>query len=61
MLLQSYILVYYHESIPEDEWNLIRQAIQKNWAYGNNRFKEKIENVLGRRFDIKKAGRRPKM
>jgi len=50
-----------HESIPEDEWKLVREAIQRNWAYGNNRFKEEMENVLGRRFEIKKAGRTPKM
>lgn len=49
---------WFRESIPEDEWNLIRQAIQRNWAYGDNRFKEKMENVLRRRFDIEKAGRR---
>lgn len=52
---------WFHESIPEDEWNLIRQAIQKNWACGNNQFKKTMENVLGRRFEIKKAGRRPKI
>ena len=34
--------------------------IQKNWAYGNEQFREKMENTLGRRFEIKKAGRRPK-
>lgn len=49
-----------HESIPENEWNIIREAIQRNWAYGNDRFKEKIQNVLGRKFEIKKAGRKPK-
>ena len=29
--------------------------------YGNNKFKEDIENRFGRKFEIKKAGRRPKM
>jgi putative transposase len=48
------------ESIPKGEWEMIRESIQKNWAYGNNRFKEKIENMLGRRFELKRAGRRSK-
>jgi len=51
---------WFHESLPEDEWHLIRKAIQRNWAYGNKQFKEKIECVLGRRFEIRKAGRKPK-
>lgn len=33
----------------------------KNWAYGNNRFKKEMKNVLGRRFEIKKVGKRSKM
>ena len=49
-----------HESIPENEWNLIRNAVQKNWVYGSDRFKEEIEKNLGRRFEIKKAGRKAK-
>ena len=44
-----------HQSIPEDEWNLIRNAVQKSWAYGSDRFKEEIEGILGRRFEIKRA------
>jgi len=37
---------WFHESIPEDEWNLIREAVQRNWAYGNDRFKKEMESVL---------------
>jgi len=48
-----------HENIPEDEWKIIGDAIQKDWAYGNDKFKEEIENALGRRFEMKKAGRKP--
>lgn len=50
-----------HESIPEAEWELIREAVQRNWAYGNSPFKEEIEKALERRFELKKAGRKPKM
>jgi putative transposase len=51
----------FHESIPKAEWEVIREAVQRNWAYGNSPFKEQMEKVLERRFEIKKAGRRPKM
>lgn len=52
---------WFHESIPEDEWNLIREAIQRNWAYSNNRFKKEVESIVGRRFETKKVGRKPKI
>ena len=52
---------WFCESIPQNEWRDIREAIQRNWAFGNNKFKEDIENRFGRKFEIKKAGRRPKM
>jgi len=48
------------ESIPKGEWEMIRRSIQKNWTYGDEKFKEKIEGMLGRKFEIKKAGRRSK-
>jgi putative transposase len=49
------------EKIPKEEWETIRITIQKNWAYGADQFKEEIEKILGRRFEIKKAGRRPRI
>lgn len=45
----------------EDEWKYIREAIQRNWVFGNNKFKEDIENLLGRKFEIKRAGKMPKI
>jgi putative transposase len=47
-----------HESIPKGELDMMRKSIQRNWAYGGEEFKEKIESMLGRKFEIKKAGRR---
>jgi hypothetical protein len=38
---------------------LIKKSIQRNWAYGNDQFKGKMEDTIGRRFEIKKAGRKP--
>lgn len=46
------------ESVPRDEWYMIRKLIQKNWGYGDEQFRERMEKVLGRKFEIKKAGRR---
>lgn len=47
--------------IPEGEWEMIRGALQRNWAYGDKRFKEELETILGRRFELKKSGRKPKI
>ncbi len=47
--------------IPQAEWDLIREAVQRNWAYGNTRFKEQMEQALDRKFELKQAGRKPKM
>jgi len=51
---------WFHESISEDEWKHIREAIQRNWVFGNNNFKTDMENKFGRKFEIKKAGRKHK-
>jgi putative transposase len=52
---------WFQESIPKAEWELIREAVQRNWVFGNNRFKEAMEKALERRFEVKKAGRKPKL
>lgn len=49
-----------HESIPKGEWETIRNRIQRNWAFGSDQFREEMENILGRKFEIRKAGRKPK-
>jgi len=52
---------WFLESISGDELDMVREAIQRNWPYGNEKFKERIENELGQKFQIKTAGRKPKM
>ncbi|MBM4306283.1 MAG: transposase [Deltaproteobacteria bacterium] len=52
---------WFLESISGDELDMIREAIRRNWPYGNEKFQERIESELGRKFEIKKAGRKPKM
>ncbi len=45
-------------SIPEDEWKNIREAVQRNWAYGDNRFRRQMEAALGRKFELRRPGRK---
>lgn len=52
---------WFQESIPKAEWEIIREVVQRNWAFGNNRFKEEMEKALDRRFEVKKAGRKSKI
>ena len=52
---------WFQESLSESEWNMIRETIRRNWPYGNQEFQEKIENILGRKFEIRPAGRKQKM
>ena len=50
-------LFKYH--IPEEELGRIRNATQSNMALGDERFKEEIEALTGRRVTPKKRGRKP--
>ena len=45
------------ESIPDGEWDFLRKAITKGGVFGNIEFKEKMEKLLGKKFDIKGRGR----
>lgn len=51
---------WFQESIPQDEWDMIRKSIKRNWPYGGNRFKKDMEIMLGRKFELEKVGRKPK-
>jgi putative transposase len=48
---------WFKESIPAEEWNLIRKAVNKGGVFGNAQFKEKLEKLLGRSFDLREQGR----
>ena len=52
---------WFNESIPQAEWDLIREAVQRNWAYGNSGFKAGMEEALQRKFAVKKPGRKPEL
>jgi len=48
---------FFKESIPEDEWKIIRECINKNGVFGNDEFKKQIEEVLGRKIELRGKGR----
>jgi hypothetical protein len=46
--------------VHDAEWKSIREAIQKNWAYGYSGFQKVMAGVISRAFELKKTGRKPK-
>lgn len=46
-------------AIPEREWTLIREALQRGQLTGNARFVDEVEGILGRRIEHRKPGRPP--
>ncbi|MBI5617936.1 MAG: transposase [Gammaproteobacteria bacterium] len=51
---------FLHDSIPEDEWKLIREAVQRGQLTGTSRFSEEIAAITGRRIVRRGRGRPPK-
>lgn len=45
--------------IPEGEWALISEAVQRGQLTGNNRFIDQVEQITGRRIDHRKPGNQP--
>jgi len=48
---------WFKESIPPQEWDTIRRAVNKAGVFGNSHFKEKMEKLLGRGLDVRDRGR----
>ena len=48
---------FVREAIPEGEWALIRDAIERGQLTGNQRFIDEIEGLLGRRIERRGQGR----
>ena len=46
-------------SIPEDEWNFIRQAVQRGQLTGNTVFIDEVEHITGRRIEHRSPGKQP--
>jgi len=51
---------YLHEAIPEEEWTLIREALQRGQLTGERRFIDEIERVAELRIECRGQGR-PKL
>ena len=44
---------WFKESVPREEWDIIRKAVNKGTVFGNIQFKKKLEKLLGRSLDRK--------
>lgn len=44
-------------AIPEGEWNLIREAVQRGQLTGTGGFIDKVEEILGKRIENRSRGR----
>ena len=48
-------------AIPEGEWTLIREAVQRGQLTGPDRFVEEVETILGKRIENRSRGRPSKI
>ena len=48
-------------AIPEGEWSLIREAVQRGQLTGTDRFVAQVETILGKRIENRSRGRPPKI
>ena len=48
-------------AIPEGEWSLIREAVQRGQLTGTNRFVAQVETILGKRIENRSRDRPPKV
>jgi putative transposase len=47
---------FLHAAIPEGEWGLIREAVQRGHLTGSGRFVDKVEAILGKRIEKRSPG-----
>lgn len=48
---------FMYEAIPEGEWELIREAVQRGQLTGNARFADEVERITGKRIEQRRPGR----
>jgi REP-associated tyrosine transposase len=48
---------FVRSAVPEGEWALIREALQRGQLAGNARFIDEVAAILGRRIEHRKPGR----
>jgi len=51
--------VFVKRAIPDGEWELIRESVQRGQLTGNNRFINEVERITGRRIEHRKPGNQP--
>jgi len=49
---------FFQEVIPESEWKLIRERVNRGGITGGEKFREEVEKVLGRRVSYNKTRRK---
>ena len=52
---------FLHSAIPDGEWTLIREAVQRGQLTGSARFTEEVAAIVGKRIDRRGPGRPKKM
>jgi putative transposase len=48
---------FVRSAIPEGEWTLIREALQRGQLTGGDRFTDQVEGMIKRRIENRKRGR----
>ena len=48
---------FLHEAIPEGEWALIRESLQRGQLTGTQRFVDEVARIAGRRVEFRRPGR----
>jgi putative transposase len=49
--------VWLKETVPESEWKLIREAVQRGQLTGNRKFEREVSKKLGQRIEFRGPGR----
>lgn len=48
---------FLRDAVPEDEWMLIRESLQRGQLTGNHRFVDEVARITGRRVEFRRPGR----
>jgi putative transposase len=48
---------FLHDAIPEGEWALIRESLQRGQLTGTQRFVDEVARIAGRRVEFRRPGR----